>query len=164
MNLLWGPRVSLLPDKAEKIKILNDDEVVLQVGRGVLKTQVGVGSKKMDAVVDTGAGISVIDQALVRGLKMKKGRTKTIRLADGSSMCVRGRVCLRIHGRLYPFMVVPRLRDGIILGMDILKKIGATIYCDSRNRWKMRFGFDRWDAKPRRPRPNWIQKQRSAFD
>ena len=95
----------------------------------------------MLALVDTGAGSSVISERLIRKLGMKikpldKNDLSVLSTADGNLIKVKGKVCLsiKLNGLTVPydFLVVPAITEDLILGIDFLSHTKAEINCSDR--------------------------------
>lgn len=140
-------KVNVILDEEEERStrvVRSDEDIVLTMGEPAVTTPVRIGgSRTVDAVVDTGASISAIDARWASGLKWRKSKPKVVRLADGGSMVSRKRVFLTICRRAFPFWILPQLHGGVVVGADVLKALGATVYCDSKKS-KVRFLSNGW--------------------
>ncbi|KAM8701961.1 hypothetical protein ACLKA7_001272 [Drosophila subpalustris] len=108
----------------------------LVVEGGRIVATVDVDGKAMTATLDTGATRSFISEDCVRRLAIQ-GETQIVQtrilLADGSTLEVGRllRVDVGMAGKVVtmPMLIMPSLMDHILLGMDFLCEMGATVRC-----------------------------------
>jgi predicted aspartyl protease len=100
-------------------------------------TKVKIAGINTWGLVDTGAEISCINEEFVsqdkklNQLEIQKSKFGSVQTADGSPLGIKGKITLTIviEGRkiVSDFHVITNLKYDVIIGMDILKKQGATI-------------------------------------
>jgi len=93
------------------------------------------------ALIDSGSGLSVISERLVRKLRLKienldRGQNSILIAANGSPINVKGKVsiCIKLGGLSVPFdcLVVENLSQNLILGVDFLESTKALINWEER--------------------------------
>ncbi|KAL7725906.1 hypothetical protein ACLKA6_000673 [Drosophila palustris] len=108
----------------------------LVVEGGRIIATVEIGGSPMPATIDTGATRSFMSEDCVRKWAIQgeaRDVQSRIRLADGSTLEVRKmlRVDVGMAGDVIsmPMLIMPSMLDHVILGMDFLCAMGATVRC-----------------------------------
>ena len=111
------------------------EELVNKTWQGVLETEVRVEGRTVKALLDTGAAVSLMTVAQLRDLQKGSERMEhtreQIRGVDGSTITPRGAQRFYVEfgsvRRLVRFLVVERAPCGMLLGMDVLGNLRASI-------------------------------------
>ena len=107
----------------------------LETSKPELKVSVKINNVKTVGVLDTGSAVSLLreDEARKLGCAVRQLDDVQCVAANGTDVTVAGQVevpvVLGSVFTMHQFHIVEHLSDPVLLGMDLLRKIGATIDC-----------------------------------
>lgn len=103
--------------------------------------QVAANDNVVDALLDTGASVTVVNKNFVQslGLKIAHQRSGSIVVANNAEMEVRGLVEIRLTiarvSLLLHALYIPDITYGLIIGTNVLRHIGTKIIANNQVLW-----------------------------